>query len=735
VIRPPQLAAGVAAALCLALHLPFLPPALEDLDSINFALGVRHFDVAQHQPHPPGYPLYIAAAKAVNQVVMPEVRALSLLSVIAGALALAGLFWFFSELDSGGEDPVVTGLAAVCAAVSPLFWITAARPLSDVPGLAATIAIQALVLSARTPRRLAAAAMAAAFAAGIRSQVVWLTLPLLLFAVVRLRASLGWPARGRILLAYGIGGLLWFVPLIVISGGPARYLSALFNQGAEDLTGVKMLATTPTPGQLITAFDTGFLAPWGPPAFGWTMVALAAAGLVVTWRRTRHVAIVLLVTFGPYLLFDRFFQENITTRYALPLVIPAAYLAVRAVFALGRTGGVAAAAALIGFCVYVDDRAIYQYSQMEAPAFRMLADMRAAAAASPPPPSPILAMHRKEYFDMRRPIAWLGAQMPPVAAALPSPPKHEWLELVKYWNGGGRAPVWFVADPLRSDLALIRDSSRPTLYRWPLQWPKLIGGVRPNVMDWHAIPAPDWYLGEGWALTPETAGIAKEDRRGPGFAPISGWIRKWRQPSTLLVGGRNLGLSGAPGRLQVSVDGNVVDELTVSPGFFLRLITLPPLSGPGDYSIVTISSDNPDLAVEQFDAQPLGQVVFGFGEGWNEQEYNPVTGALWRWSSERAVLRVRSGGRAVALTLRGEIEEAASTRITIRVGDRVAGAFEAGRQFERTVLIPADLLAADDSVVAIESSAWYVPAETRWRSGDRRRLALKLYDCRVTPVS
>jgi hypothetical protein len=38
-------------------------------------------------------------------------------------------------------------------------------------------------------------------------------------------------------------------------------------------------------------------------------------------------------------------------------------------------------------------------------------------------------------------------------------------------------------------------------------------------------------------------------------------------------------------------------------------------------------------------------------------------------------------------------------------------------------------------VVSIESSAWYVPADTRWRSGDRRKLALKLYDCRVTPVS
>ena len=49
--------AAALAGLVLALHLPWLPSWLEDLDSFNFALGLRHFDVAQHQPHPPGYPV------------------------------------------------------------------------------------------------------------------------------------------------------------------------------------------------------------------------------------------------------------------------------------------------------------------------------------------------------------------------------------------------------------------------------------------------------------------------------------------------------------------------------------------------------------------------------------------------------------------------------------------------------------------------------------------------------
>jgi hypothetical protein len=47
---------AAVAVLYLVAHLLYLPPTLEDIDSINFALGVRDFDVARHQPHPPGYP-------------------------------------------------------------------------------------------------------------------------------------------------------------------------------------------------------------------------------------------------------------------------------------------------------------------------------------------------------------------------------------------------------------------------------------------------------------------------------------------------------------------------------------------------------------------------------------------------------------------------------------------------------------------------------------------------------
>ena len=47
--------------LALLVHVAAGPGHLDDVDAINFTLGVRDFDVAKHQPHPPGYPVLIAA--------------------------------------------------------------------------------------------------------------------------------------------------------------------------------------------------------------------------------------------------------------------------------------------------------------------------------------------------------------------------------------------------------------------------------------------------------------------------------------------------------------------------------------------------------------------------------------------------------------------------------------------------------------------------------------------------
>ena len=118
------------------------------------------------------------------------------------------------------------------------------------------------------------------------------------------------------------------------------YWHALFNQGAEDLTGIEMLWTTPTLHQLgagARARVRGAVGPAGrrrrsssrsrsPALFGCCPACRADRCWLSPSRSCRTC------------VFDLLFQETVTTRYALPLVVPIAYLAVRGLAAIGDAG-------------------------------------------------------------------------------------------------------------------------------------------------------------------------------------------------------------------------------------------------------------------------------------------------------------------------------------------------------------------------------------------------------------
>ena len=724
----------------LLFHLPYLPASLEDLDSINFALAVQHFDVAEHRPHPPGYPLFILAAKAAHAVVPSEAHALAAVSIVAGSLGVIAIATLFRRIDSTGpsEEPrtVWPIVATTMAMTAPMYWFTAARPLSDMAGLAAAIGVQVLILRAKTPQQLYAAAFFAAFIVGLRSQIVWLTLPLLAFRSWGLGARGSGsekPARTRqspaLALFYSAGALAWLIPLVLVTGGPRAYWRALFSQGAEDFSGVRMLWTTPTPRQLIDALYYAFVSPCAVSWLAAVVLALGAVGVAALWRRNRRALALVAVSFGPYLLFDLVFQESVTSRYALPLTVPIAYLAAAGARAIPANAGVAIAIAVAMFGAHVGGTSVAAFSRQQAPAFRLLADLRAQASAMSA--APILAMDRRESLDLRRPIVWTGGSTPPFAQQLTAPPQHEWLQLVQYWNGGGRRPVVFVADPKRTDIDLVQHPP-PSQYRWSLPHPVLIDGIRPNEMDSYAIASPEWYVGEGWALTPEAAGVSERDRRGLSSASIDAWVARRLGGGALMIGGRNLDPSATP-RLTLEIDGRPLAEWPAAPGFFLHSLTLPAFESARDFVQMTVKTTPPwRVAIEQFDASTSRPIV-GFGDGWHEQEYNPQAGLRWRWLSERAELRVHAAAPASAtLHVEGESPRkyySQPSRLVVRAADKVL--FDGSFSDDFSIDVPVTLTKGDQTVV-IETNQVHVPAERSRRALDRRRLGLRIWNCRLT---
>jgi hypothetical protein len=125
--------------------------------------------------------------------------------------------------------------------------------------------------------------------------------------------------------------------------------------------------------------------------------------------------------------------------------------------------------------------------------------------------------------------------------------------------------------------------------------------------------------------------------------------------------------------------------------------------------------------------------MVGAEAGWQEPEYNPLTGRSWRWMAERATLWVRPVGRDITLTLTGESPLRyfdAAPAVTVTLAGRQVGRFNPSADFVQDVVVPADALAAADGRVVIESDKWFVPGE-REGTADRRHLALRIYSYSV----
>ena len=735
------------ALIYFAAHLPFLAPSLEDYDSINFALGLRDFDPSRHQPHPPGSPVYILLGRALLAPIVAvapalgateaEALTLALWSALAGLVAIVAAASVFAACATPRSARAPMWAAALLAS-APLFWISGLRPMSDLVGLAAALSAQALMLGGRTEGRgLIAGAFLSGVAAGIRVQTVWLTVPLCA-AVLWQRSSRATGARlaSRAFAALTAGGLAWAIPLVADSGGVTGYLSALRLQAGEDFAWVNMLALDPTPRRLAFALYETFALSWASGALAATVAVAALAGGLIMLTRERAPLGWLLVAFAPYLLFHLLFQETITVRYALPALPLVAFLAVRGLAAAGRLMA-PLTAALVVAALAMAAPASAAYGREAHPAFRAAADAARRRAASPP--GAVYAHHS----------VWRALHAEAAFADVPEPPRlYEWLGPVAYWRHGGTAPIWFFADPRRTDLALIDPRARQdvTRYTWAVADRPELSGVRPVGADWYRIPPPGWFTEEGWSLTPEAGGLARATAAGPDRQPIRAWVRRRAGPLHLLVGGRHLGEPGDPAaQFELAVDGVVRDRwtLTVEDRNFLRFLDLPEgiAAGEGIYAPLTIVSraaraGQAPVGVRQFDIQPADRLVYAFGEGWHEEEYDAATGRRWRWTSGRSVLRVKGARGAVQVRLRAESPlQYFSAPPTVRVvaGGRVVAQREPDADFEWTVTVPEGDLARGDGAIVIETTPVYLPGPAEGTADDRQ-LGLRVFDCAVNTL-
>ena len=601
--RGPACLAG-AVFLFLVGHVPFLPSTPADIDAVNFALGIADFDPAAHQPHPPGYTVYIGLGKVTTWLVTRIADtggdggliyfALALLSSLFGAVAIVPAFVLFRSLE---QDDRRGFAAAVLTVACPLFWLTAGRPLSDIPTLTVVLCAQAAFAwilgrpagaGERVDRLLWGATFVTALAIGMRVQTTVATAPLLmLMCLHRMQAPRARVALGGIAVAMACGVALWAGPLVIASGGAATYLEALGAMADFDFSSVDMLAADLTTARLVRSLGHTFLLPWSSDPLAGIVLVAAILGLATMTVQARRGLAILLATTAPYLVFHLAFHETITSRYALPVLPAVAYLSVRGwdVIVRPMMPSVVTAVALTGLLLAAPVTAAI--GRVPSPPFALLADVRATWR---PDPAPAFAMHESISVMVR------GEPLPDAPRLAPPFPR-EWLEMSEYWRDGGGRPVWFFADPGRTDLALVDPASRRLVgeYRWSFDPDRFLSGLRPPAVDWYEVAPPAWVLGPGFSLTPEVRAVSGTLGRGLDRGPIEGWVRRGAldRPTVLLIGGWHAGTLEQSARVRISVDDAELARLEVPPaGSFLQMQTLPgaPLPGPDSYGTLRIDA-------------------------------------------------------------------------------------------------------------------------------------------------
>lgn len=328
--RHERIAAWVLAVFAAVMRWPALSLTMWDWDEGLFILALRDYDVAAHHPHPPGFPLFIAAAKWIPT---DPFHALQTVTFLSALFVFPAMFFLARELRASAPAAMGAGLLL---AFFPNVWFYGGTALSDVPSMVLVVAAAALLLrGCRDDASLLAGAVLLGIAAGFRPQN--LMIGLVPFAVAfRHRRRAG--AVAALILATIV--VATYAIAASLSGGWDVYREALARHQTYIRT-VDSFLSPRHPG-LWEVSDDFFFRPFRAPAINTVVIVLMAIGMV---RRRPWLVIAI---FGPFCLFAWLFLDfHSASRFSIAYMPLYAFLAAEGIPRRGRVLSLAALVALM----------------------------------------------------------------------------------------------------------------------------------------------------------------------------------------------------------------------------------------------------------------------------------------------------------------------------------------------------------------------------------------------------
>jgi hypothetical protein len=304
-----------------------------DWDEYNFQLGLRHFDVPAHQPHPPGYPIFIAAGKFVRFFVDTDFHALQIVVLIGALFFFSAAFALARELRFGFRTAL---FGALIACFLPNVWYYGGTAFSDIPGVALGLFATALILrGGRDARAYVAGALLLGISAGIRPQnLLTALIPALIATFIRLRAG-SWRSVAAGTLAGGIALGGCYAGAALASSSPGEYVKSVREQ--QQYVRNTDSYHNPNREPLAEVARRVFLKPTGAPRLFTILEILMLISLIDAIAKLRAGPLVTLISFLPFAVFTWLMLSfEVIPRYSLGYVTAYALLAADGIAAIAR---------------------------------------------------------------------------------------------------------------------------------------------------------------------------------------------------------------------------------------------------------------------------------------------------------------------------------------------------------------------------------------------------------------
>jgi hypothetical protein len=246
-------------------RIPFRSEYLYHWDSVNFALGLKQYNILAHQPHPPGYFLYSMLGKSVNYFIQNENASLVWISLVSGIFGIAAIYWLGQLIF----DRRVGLLAALLTLVSPLHWFYSEVALSYQLEFFFVILIAgfAFILLSGRHEIWPWLAFVLGVAGGFRLNALIFLIPLWLVCLVQL----DWRKRILSVAILTAVSLAWVIPMIFAAGGLQAYVTVMGDQGGyvlnnSSIFSITQIATNIVRTTVFIAYGVtigGFIIIWG----------------------------------------------------------------------------------------------------------------------------------------------------------------------------------------------------------------------------------------------------------------------------------------------------------------------------------------------------------------------------------------------------------------------------------------------------------------------------------------